>query len=202
MTGSDQKQKPETERKVPAFLRSKKQRIVTVIVAAGLIGIFLLGIAPMFSKDQREQNDDIAMAADETDSAEYAENLEQKLESVLGQIEGVGRVEVMVTLRQGYSYRYAVTEKENKDRSEDVHSESERRTAEKSTTEQSYVLLDGKSGSEPLITATGEPEIRGVVIVCDGGGDPKVVSAVTDTIRVALDLSSARINVSRRSPGA
>ena len=54
-----------------------------------------------------------------------------------------------------------------------------------------------EDGGSPLVTALNEPEIKGVVVVCAGGGAPKVVAQVT-----ALDISSAKITVSKISPGA
>lgn len=190
----------ETEKKEKGkggFLKGKP-KLVTLLLAAGLIGIFLLGVAPMLSG--KETPEEGGPKQEELPTADrYARDLEERLEDVLRQIDGVGEVEVLVTLRQGYSYCYAVTEKENRDCSEDVKNDLERRSSEKRTTEQSYVLVDGKNGSEPLVTATGEPEVRGVVVVCSGGGDPRVVSEVTDTVRVALEISSAKISVSQRS---
>ena len=64
-------------------------------------------------------------------------------------------------------------------------------------TEQTYVLVDGAGGKVPLVTAQLEPEVKGVVVVCQGGDDPLVVRRVVETVRVALNISSSRISVSR-----
>ena len=45
------------------------------------------------------------------------------------------------------------------------------------------------------------PEVKGVVVVCEGGDDPLVVRKVVDTVKVALNLSSSRISVSRLTAG-
>lgn len=176
----------------------KKMNKVTLLLIIGLIGIFFIGIAPMLaSKEPKSEAKNSAEATAE----EYSAALEARLTDILGKIEGVGSVEVMVTLQGGYSYSYAVTEKKNTDVSEDVKNEVERKTQQKNTTEQNYVLVDGSGGgSEPLITRTNEPSVKGVIVVCDGGGNPTVVSQITQAVKVALDISSARITVSRRSP--
>ena len=56
-------------------------------------------------------------------------------------------------------------------------------------------------GKSPLVTARLEPEVKGVVVVCEGGDDPLVVRKVVDTVKVALNLSSSRISVSRLTAG-
>lgn len=183
---------------------SEKERMplppkTMVLLVVGLVGIFLIGIAPMLSKEASSQQTN---SVEIPSAEEYATALEQKLCSILGQIEGVGQVEVMVTLKSGYTYSYAVTEKKDTDVSEEYKSEDQRKTQEKNTTEQSYVLIEDADRAVPLITELGEPEIKGVVVVCEGGGDPAVVLRITESVRIALDISSARITVSKRSTAA
>ena len=40
------------------------------------------------------------------------------------------------------------------------------------------------------------------MVVCAGGGAPKVVAQVTAAVKTALDISSAKITVSKISSGA
>ena len=40
------------------------------------------------------------------------------------------------------------------------------------------------------------------LVVCAGGGAPKVVAQVTAAVKTALDISSAKITVSKISSGA
>ncbi len=44
-----------------------------------------------------------------------------------------------------------------------------------------------------------EPVIRGVLVVCEGGGDPVVVERVTQAVTKALDISTAKVCVSKLS---
>ena len=164
----------------------KKSSRTTLIMTAGLLGILLIGIAPMLKTDGAKE--------------EYAAALESRLEGILGRIDGVGEVEVMITLKSGYTYTYAVTEKVNSDVSEEYKSDDQRKSQQKNTTEQSYVMVE--DGGSPLVTALNEPEIKGVVVVCAGGGAPKVVAQVTAAVKTALDISSAKITVSKISSGA
>jgi hypothetical protein len=169
---------------------------MTLIMAAGLMGILLIGIAPMLKTGggkPKAQQEPVPSAE------EYAAALERRLEGILGKIDGVGEVEVMITVKSGYTYTYAMTEKVNSDVSEEYKSDDQRKTQQKNTTEQSYVMVE--DGDSPLVTALNEPEIKGVVVVCGGGGDPRVVSEVITAVKTALDISTAKITVSRISPG-
>lgn len=160
------------------------------------MGILLIGIAPMLKTGAGKPK---AQQESVPSAEEYAAALERRLEGILGKIDGVGEVEVMITVKSGYTYTYAMTEKVNSDVSEEYKSDDQRKTQQKNTTEQSYVMVE--DGDSPLVTALNEPEIKGVVVVCGGGRDPRVVSEVISAVKTALDISTAKITVSRISPG-
>ena len=99
----------------------------------------------------------------------------------------------MITLKSGYTYTYAVTEKVNSDVSEEYKSDDQRKSQQKNTTEQSYVMVE--DGGSPLVTALNEPEIKGVVVVCDGGDNPLIQQKVIQAVTTALDITSTRVCV-------
>lgn len=71
----------------------------------------------------------------------------------------------MVTLDTSEQTQYAKDEKEN--------SKSGDKSSEKSY-EKKYVLTDDDSG---VVLKTTEPEVRGVIVVCDGGDNAAVKTA-------------------------
>ncbi len=46
-------------------------------------------------------------------------------------------------------------------------------------------------------TVSIEPKVRGVVVVCDGGDDPLVVSRVLDAVTKALNISSDKVCITK-----
>ena len=179
-------------------LEKYKINKTTLLFIAGLVGILLIALAPKLSFGSNSNNAKTSTTQEQSAEA-YAATLEQRLTSILGDVEGVGKVRVMVTLKGGYGYDYAKQEKTNNDRMEDSKSADDKKTQEKSVTEETYILVDGPGGKVPLITEQREPEIKGVVVVCSGGGDPRVVIRVVDTVKVALNISSGMISVSQLS---
>lgn len=176
-----------------------KINLNTVIFLLGIVGILLIGLSSILPEGKKEEVRDSrqSLEAQQTDAEAYAAQLEERLRDILEQTEGVGTARVMVTLENGYRQVYAKTEKVNNDVLEDIRAEDEKKTQEKQVTEQTYVLVDGAGGKVPLVTAQLEPEVKGVVVVCQGGSDPLVVRRVVDTVRVALAISTSRISVSR-----
>ena len=167
----------------------------TLLFAAGLLGIALIALAP---KATAREADPVLSASVEETAEAYATQLEDRLTKFRGEVEGVGKVRVMITLSSGYGYVYAKEEKSNSDRLEDSKNSDGLKTQEKNVTEETYILVDNpEGGKEPVITARIQPEIQGVVVVCTGGGNPAVVARVLETVTVALDVPTTRIAVSQ-----
>ena len=57
-----------------------------------------------------------------------------------------------------------------------------------------------EDGGSPLVTALNEPEIKGVVVVCAGGGAPKVVAQGYRGGKNRAGYFSTKITVSRSAP--
>ena len=58
-----------------------------------------------------------------------------------------------------------------------------------------YVYLDDSTTKTKEI----EPLIRGVLVVCEGGDEPVVVSRITDAVTKALDISTAKVCITKLS---
>jgi stage III sporulation protein AG len=182
--------------KEPLILKFGKYKVnlQTLVFILGITGIILIGLSSILPRGEKEPEGTGVL---ETDAKVYTAELESRLQDILEQMEGVGQARVMVTLENGYQKVYAKSEKVNNDILEDIRAQDERKTQEKQVTEQTYILVDGAGGEEPLVTAELEPEVKGVVVVCEGGDRADVVGKVVDTVKVALDISSARISVSK-----
>lgn len=58
-----------------------------------------------------------------------------------------------------------------------------------------YVYLDDSTTKTKEI----EPVIRGVLVVCEGGDDPVVAERVTNAVTKALDISTAKVCITKLS---
>lgn len=168
----------------------------TLIFILGILGIVLIGLGPILSRVGQSRAEPDGPAAASL-SVQYVQDLEARLQEVLHHVEGVGQVKVMVTLQNGYGYEYAKTEKVNHDALEDIKAADSKKVQEKKVVEESFILIEGASGKEPLVTKELEPLIKGVVVVCEGGDQPAIVGKVVETLKVALNISSTQIAVSK-----
>lgn len=122
-------------------------------------------------------------------AADYARELETRLERLIASIDGAGKTQVLIVLRSGEETVYA---------RDDRLDSGEGRTQ----SEQTYVTVrDGtQEGGLPLKTVS--PQVCGVAIVCEGADNPAVRQAVTQTVTAALGVGASHVSVVKASAQA
>ncbi|HJC55964.1 MAG TPA: stage III sporulation protein AG [Candidatus Eisenbergiella intestinipullorum] len=128
--------------------------------------------------------------------AGYAEKMEKQLEELLSAMEGVGETKVMVTIRASGQQ---VVEKDAPSESEqtsETDSAGGTRQSQSARREESTVYITDPDGNKaPYISQTTQPEIEGVTVVAQGGGDPLIQKNITEVIEALFDLEAHKIKV-------
>ena len=93
----------EDERVLLKFLSQLRHKWVLVVLA--VVGIALVAVGGVLTRERADTEE--KPTADHSSTEEYRLALEAELVAFVGAMEGVGRVEVMVTLREGESYSYS-----------------------------------------------------------------------------------------------
>ncbi len=144
----------------------------------GIAGMLLILLSDLITPSAAKAKKPPGESAD---LEQYTAQLENRMQQVLGQIEGAGKTTVMITLDSSCENIYAVDEKTGGTAGEETH----------------HILLNTANGEDALIEMTWQPEIRGVAVVCEGGGNVAVASRVTEMVSVLLGVSTNRISVAK-----
>ena len=145
-----------------------------------LAGLFLIGALLLFFSSSFDNSEVKKEAV--FDTAEYTKELEDRLTSLISSIEGVGNVSVVITLDSGSISAF-------------LYDESERINSGGTETEKKAVLTDNGNKGNPISTYEEMPKIRGVGIVCSGGGNDVIRKKVTDLAYSLTGVSKNRIFV-------
>jgi stage III sporulation protein AG len=188
------------EKKKSAFQRlAENDTYRKIAVGGGILGIFLIALSGSL-KGCSSQNSSTLSSSSSAVSAISAESyekmLEDKLTNIISQIDGAGNVRVMVTLEQTTKDVYA-TEDKTEDQEKSDSTESRSGTKEKNNSkEEKYLVIKDENGAERVVRVTEiQPLVKGVVVVCDGGGDMKVQKDITTAVTTALNITSVRVCV-------
>ena len=146
----------------------RKYRYVLLVVLAGL---FLMALP-----DGKKTKAAPEPAAAET---EPRQDLQTELEEILSQIQGAGRVRVLLTQREGERTVYQTDEDST---SSGIRSDT--------------VLLNGSDRSQTgLVQQVNPPTYLGAVIVCQGADSASVRLAIVSAVGSVTGLSTDKITV-------
>ena len=102
------------------------------------------------------------------------DQLEEKLQRVLQQIDGAGRVEVVLTVKESQQKVLASDETE---------------------TESKTVTVQSGDGTETVTVKSLYPVYRGALVVCDGADDPQVKLDIVSSVSALTGLGTDKITV-------
>lgn len=140
--------------------------------------------------------EEIPLGDKKTETEEYADYLENKLEQVISEMEGAGKVKVTVTISAS---REKVVEKDMPTVKNDTlenDSEGGTRSISGMDCKEETVYTKESDGSEsPYVVKTIEPVVEGVAVVAQGADRPGVSKNITDMIVALFDVEPHKIKV-------
>ena len=122
--------------------------------------------------------------------------LEERLEEILSSMQGVGKVQVMITLA---SKGEKIVEKDIPlERSNIVESDAEggnRSTNEMYSKEETVYIVNSTGDKIPYVTKEIGVEVAGVSVVAQGGDQPLVQKNISETIQALFGIEEHKIKV-------
>ena len=173
MNLSDKLSKLLNNENISTFLEKlRKDKKTIFIIMIGFLGMVLI----LFSPNDNEKK----KAVDQVETVNYnSDNIQDEVEAMIESIKGAGKTKVYITYESDSEHVYAMNIDEKSDGS-DLHYKSE------------YIITDDENG---LILKVIYPKVRGVAVICEGGGDPLVKEKIYSVISALFDISTNKISV-------
>lgn len=130
----------------------------------------------------------------ETQGGEVSE-LEKRLEGVISQMAGIGKVKVMITLQS--SEELIVEKDEPVERSNTNESDSAggSRLITQMDSSPSTVFRTVGNDSEPYVVKTLSPKVEGVVVVAQGAGNGTADKNITEMVQALFGVEAHKVKV-------
>ena len=179
---------------IKALLEKKKWKGRDLMIVIMVIGALFAVLALPTEKEEKKdtQNDTEALAEETFSPKAYEEELELRLEEILSRMEGVGRVEVMITLKASAK---EVVEKDMFTQQSINNNDMEIQTDSSVTKEETTIYSDTDAGNVPYVVQEIYPEVEGVLVVAQGGDDSYVNLAITDAIQALFGVDVHKIKI-------
>ena len=182
-------------------LKNMKKDQWLIIILAGVL-IFVIAIPTGNTKKEKTSKSETSSAqqtAEKIDTGEgraedYESYLEKRLEELLEKMEGVGKVQVMVTLEDNGEQILEKDERESRTATEEGNGETAR-TATEVELEYATIFVEEDGNKTPYIIRVKNPKVAGVAVVCEGGGNSSVVQNISRAIGALFSIETHKIMV-------
>ena len=185
-----------------------------ILVLAGV----LLFVIALPTKDSRDTSDSSpgyqspsgegagaagqqAEKAEELSEEQYGAAMEARLTEVLSGMDGVGRVQVMITIKES---RELVVEKEqpvSRSSTNENDSQGGNRVVNQVQSEENTVYRTEGSESEPYVIKTISPQVEGVLVVAEGAGTGTVNRTIVEIVQALFGVEAHKVKVVKMQAG-
>ena len=195
--------KDNLKKEINNILNSKKIKDAIVVV---LILAFLLIVVSFFNDTKKNQSKttDGPVVVDATDNKSNTTDLEEekyeqkeinKLETILKQMEGVGKVSVMMYFESGEVKIPAIDNNDQVSKSEETDTSGGVRRSQQTTSGSKVVFETTEGNDELVILKTNKPTIVGILVTAQGAENSKVKYQIEMAITKLYGISSNKVNV-------
>ena len=131
----------------------------------------------------------------EANQTNISDNLDQRLEYILANIDGVGDVKVFINYSESletvamYNENSKTTTTEENDKSGGV------KKTEQTDSQKEVVYQEQNGTKTPIIQKTVEPKIEGAIITAKGASDINVKTSIIQAVEAATGLATHKIQV-------
>lgn len=172
------------------------------LIVFGLIGIAFILVGSFFSNTTEEkskmQNEKSGMELEKSNNMSYQTKVQYQLKEILSSIEGVGDVDVMVTIENEGESEIAYSKNESQSVTKEKDDQGGERVTDQKEISNTPVMSNMNSGNTPFVTKEDMPEISGVMVVADGAKNPEIKYQLSQAVQTALGLPSHKVVIYAR----
>ncbi len=179
----------------------KKDNLIVLILAGILLFVIALPLKDTdksntsLTKENNTSPENIASESKVADYKAYDTYLEQKLQYTLSNMAGVGKVEVMITLKASEELVVEKDEPTNRSNTNEEDSEGGKRIVTQLDLGESTVYRTVGSDSEPYVVKTLSPTVEGVVVVAQGAGTGNVNRSIVEIVQALFGVEAHKVMV-------
>lgn len=185
--------------------KNNKKTIENLVVFVIILIITIIAINTIWNGDKNKNSKDettldkiISKTSDdskEVSGSSDNNNIEEKLENILSQIDGVGKVKVLIT----YSSTSQIIPLYNEDTEATLTEETDKEGGTRKITEnreKKDIIYQESSGEKtPITQSIISPKIEGAVVTAEGAGNMQVKSDIIQAVGAVTGLSTHKIQV-------
>lgn len=142
------------------------------------------------SKNQNSQQEELERLSSEQEA--YEAMLETRLEEILCQVDGVGQVQVMITIKNNGE---SVVEKDKESVSESIIDKTADTQNIRQESKETTIYENQTDEGGPFVSTERKPEVEGVLVVAQGGDNGIVAANISEAIQALFNIEIHNIKI-------
>ncbi len=185
--------------------KESKKKMENMVILLIILIITCIAVNKIWNGDKKEdetqtrQNTTTGkqLATQENNSnSENTTDLQSDLERILSNIDGVGKVSVLLTYSESSELVPLYDETKSETTTEEADTSGGKRTTTDTNTQKSAIMQENSSGEKSIITQkTVSPKIEGAIITAEGGENANVKTQIIQAVEAATGLATHKIQV-------
>lgn len=201
MSNEEERANPEKKK---FSLKSLSKKDLFLIFLAGIL-LVLITVPDLFLKNKENQEVEeivdntakiYAATTKDSEEEEYITYYENKIKKLLERMEGVGKVEVVITLKSSAEHVILKDTPYTQESLNETDNEGGSRISSNTQKQDETVLVTTKAGETvPYILKELVPSVEGVVVLAQGGGDGNIATKIVNAVGVLFDVPAHKVQV-------
>lgn len=122
-------------------------------------------------------------------------DLEQRLEGILSNINGVGNVKVFINYSESSETVAMYNENSKTSVTEETDTSGGIRKVESTDTQKEIVYQESEGDKTPIVQKTVEPKIEGAIVTAEGASNISIKTSIIQAVEAATGLATHKIQV-------
>ena len=176
----------------------KKDQLLILLLAGILLIVIAIPVSPEEGKPEKgntQEREGSAEEPEEEDGESYERRQERRLKEALEQVEGVGKAEVMITLKAGTEKVIEKDTPSSAKTSEERDAQGGTRITEEETWTESTVYSEDNGERLPYVVKELEPSVQGVLVIAQGGGNAAVKQNILEAVQALFPIEAHKIKI-------
>jgi len=140
-------------------------------------------------------NQQSSTSSKQSKTEDYEKSMQEDLKNTLEKMDGVGKVEVMISFESGEESVPAVNITDSTNNTEEKDTEGGTRNTTQKNNGSTVVVTNDGSKSQPLIVKTYNPKVSGVCVVAEGAENKITELRISKAITDLFGISEDKVNV-------
>lgn len=179
---------------------NSKKKIENLVVFLIILIITVIAINFIWNDEEQESKEDslkkeLSDVNNIEDDSNTENNLEKKLENILTKLNGVGKVNVLITYSESNQVIAMYNENSKESITEEEDTSGGKRTIQEVDTSKDIAYKEENGNKIPVTEKIIMAKIEGAVIIAEGAKDASVKTNIVQAVEVVTGLATHKIQV-------